>query len=97
MFGGKIEMGNGQIYIRINTGEKLLEFSKCYVSSERDFIISCLKQITRNTSINRQEISKCLRKIKEEEINQVCNCGYIIITCLCKGKYSYYSYSGSIY
>lgn len=90
-------MSDGKIYIKINTGEQTLEFSKDYVSSERDYIITCLKQITRNTTIDRQTISKNLKKIKEDEIGHAYNCGYIIITSLCNNKYNYYSYSGSIY
>ena len=90
-------MSDGKIYVKINTGEQTLEFSKGYVSSERDYIITCLKQITRNTKIDRQTISKNLKKIKEDEINHALNCGHIFITCLCNAKYSYYSYSGCIY
>lgn len=29
-------MSDGKIYVKINTGEQTLEFSKGYVSSERD-------------------------------------------------------------
>lgn len=91
-------MSNGsKIYVKINTGEQTLEFSKGYVSSERDYIITCLKQITRDRAISRQMIGKNLKKIKETEINYAFNCGYIIITSLCNNKYGYYAYSGSVY
>lgn len=90
-------MSDEKIYVKINTGEQLLEFSKGYVSSERDYIITCLKQITRNIVIDRQKISKNLKKIKEEEINHALNCGYILITSVYSNKFSYYAYSGSIY
>ena len=85
-------MSDGKIYVKINTGKQTLEFSKGYVSSERDYIISCLKLIIRNTAID-----KNLKKIKEDEINHAFNCGYIIITSLYNSKYSYYTYSGSIH
>lgn len=90
-------MSTAQIYVKINTGEQALEFSKGYVSSERDYIISCLKLIIRNTAIDRRTVSKNLKKIKETEINHKCNCGHVIITSLCNNKYSYYTYSRSIY
>ena len=90
-------MSSGKIYVKINTGEQTLEFSKGYVSNEHDYIITCLKQIIRNTAIDRQTVSKNLKKIKEDEINHAFNCGYIIITSLCNSKYSYYTYSGSVY
>lgn len=90
-------MSDGKIYVKINTGEQTLEFSKGYVSNERDYIITCLKQIIRNTAIDRQIISKNLKKIKEDEINHTFNCGYIIITSLYNSKYSYYTYSESLY
>lgn len=90
-------MSDGKIYVKINTGKQTLEFSKGYVSSERDYIISCLKLIIRNTAIDRRAISKNLKKIKEDEINHAFNCGYIIITSLYNSKYSYYTYSGSIH
>ena len=44
-------MSSGKIYVKINTGEQLLEFNKDYVSNERDYIITCLRQITRNLEI----------------------------------------------
>ena len=90
-------MSTAQIYVKVNTGEQTLEFSKGYVSNERDYIITCLKQIIRNTAIDRQTVSKNLKKIKEDEINHAFNCGYIIITSLYNSKYNYYTYSGSIY
>lgn len=89
-------MSDSKVYVKINTGEQVLEFNKGYVSSERDYIISCLKLIIRDTSIDRRAISKNLKKIKEAEINSAFNCGYIIISCLHNDKYSYYTYSGSI-
>lgn len=90
-------MSDGKIYVKINTGEQTLEFSKGYVSSERDYIISCLKLIIRNTAIDRRTVSKHLKKIKETEITHACNCGYIIITSLYNCKCNYYTYSGSIH
>lgn len=90
-------MSDGKIYVKINTGEQTFDFNKGYVSSEHDYIISCLKLIIRNIAIDRRTISKNLKKIKETEITHAFNCGYIVITSICNSKYSYYTYSGSIY